>query len=176
VTLGDDRPDLMLSFCDGAMTEGSAHEVWDKTRSIFHQLSEVDWDKHRQANMQMAGFFDGISEMAKHAEPELPPTTEIQKPFTKEVKAFLQRRTGDASNIYLLLHRRDEGIIEVALPDIEQLRGELCDRMTTAYLALAVVADGKPMTPESIDALKMEVLRSMKEHMPISYIRALGIV
>jgi hypothetical protein len=66
--LGDAEPRLSLTFRDGAMTEGGCPEDWDVDRSIFHQLSEVDWDKHRQNVMNQARIFDHVAEIAKETD------------------------------------------------------------------------------------------------------------
>jgi len=58
---------------------------------------------------------------------------------------------------------------------MKDLRGDLCDMMTCGYDIIGVIADKKLLPPRKVDKLKREVLKDMKETMPISYARALRI-
>jgi hypothetical protein len=91
------------------------------------------------------------------------------------VEAFLKAKRADKSKVYLLHWRGDEGVREVALKDLEDLRGELIDALATNYVILAVIADGKLMPPAKIDEFITEAVNEMKAHMPISYAKATGL-
>ena len=57
---------------------------------------------------------------------------------------------------------------------MKSLEGMQCDSMATSYVTLAVLVDGKPMPGKKIDEVKEKVLREMKEQMPISYAKEMG--
>jgi hypothetical protein len=172
--LGDYNSGIMLEFCDGAMTFARCAESFDPGRSIYEQLEKVDWQKHRKIGMTGGQFFDGVREMSKEIEPVLPPTAEIQKGFRDEIEAFEKTKHKKPSKIYALLWRDDEGVTEEALDSIKSLEGMLCDSMATGYVTLDVIVDGKPLAAKKIDEVKEKVLKEMKEQMPISYARAMG--
>jgi hypothetical protein len=173
--LGEDDPALMLIFRDGGMTEGSCPETWDNNRSIFRQLSEVDWDKHRQHMMAQGHIFDQIGQIAKEASFKLTLAEETQKRFAREVERFLRTNQKDKSRIHVLLWRGDEGISEEALNNEEAFKGFLIDVLATNYSVIAALIDGKPVAPQKLDDYIREALLEMKATMPISYSKAIGL-
>jgi len=172
--LGDYKPDILLEFCDGAMARAGCNERFDPALSLFEQLAKVDWGKHREFGMAGSQFFDGVRDLTKEIEPALPPTEEIQKDFAVEIEAFEKAKRKKPSKIYALLWRGDEGVSEEALNSMADLEGMLCDSMATGYVTIDVLVDGKPLGGKKIDEVKGKVLKEMKEQMPISYARALG--
>jgi hypothetical protein len=71
--------------------------------------------------------------------------------------------------------REDEGVTENSCASMRDLRGDLCDLMTCGYDILGVIVDKKLLPPRKVDKLKREVLKDMKESMPISYARAMRV-
>lgn len=174
VNLGDYDPCLMLMYSDGAQSEGNCPVEWDSKRSIFDQLADVDWDMHRKRVIGMGHFFDDVRQVSKEIEPKLPPTAEIQKGFRDQIETFEKAKRKKPSKIFALLWRGDEGVTEEALDSMKSLEGMLCDSMATGYVTLDVIVDGKPLAAKKIDEVKEKVLKGMKEQMPISYARAMG--
>jgi hypothetical protein len=175
INLGDTDPCLMLMYSDGPQSEGNCPVEWDLKRSIFDQLPEIDWGEHRKRVIGMGHFFDDVRQVSKQLEPKLPPTAKIQKQFRAEIKAFETAKRKKPAKIYALLWRGDEGVTEEALDSMKSLEGMLCDSMATSYVTLAVIMDGKPLAAKKIDEVKANVLKSMKEEMPISYAKAVGL-
>lgn len=175
INLGKADPGLMLMYSDGPQAEGNCPVEWDLKRSIFEQLPEIDWDMHRKRVIGMGHFFDDVRQVSKDLEPKLPPTVEIQKQFRDEIEIFEQAKRKKPSKIYALLWRGDEGVTEEALDSMKSLEGMLCDSLATGYMTLDVIVDGKPLAAKKIDEVKGKVLKEMKEQMPISYARAMGL-
>jgi hypothetical protein len=175
LSLGDYNPTIALEFRDGATAFATCNETFNPEASIIEQLKVVNWDKHRSFGMSGGQIFDGIREFAKEAEPELPPTSEIQKGFAHELEAFTKTKRQGAEHIFLLMHRHDEGVTEKSCRSMKELRGNLCDLMTCQYDIIAIMTDKKLLPPRKVDKLKREVLLDMKESMPISYARAVGL-
>jgi hypothetical protein len=94
--LGDYNPQIMLEFCDGAMTRGGCAESFNPELSLFEQLEKVDWAKHRTFAMSGSQFFDGVRGLSDEIEPELPPTAEIQKKYGVELEAFSKTNARDS--------------------------------------------------------------------------------
>lgn len=165
INLAHDDPGLMLMYSDGPQAEGNCPVEWDLKRSIFDQLPDIDWDMHRKRVIGMGHLFDGVRQVSKELEPKLPPTAKIQKQFRVEIKAFETAQREKPAKIYALLWRGDEGMTEEGL-----------DSMATSYLTLDVIVDGKPLAAEKLDEVKAKMLKSMKEQMPISYAKAVGLL
>ena len=172
--LGEYNPNIMLEFHDGAMAIATCNETFNPDAPIIEQLKAVDWDKHRSFGMSGGQFFDGIREFAKETNPELTPTLEIQKGFAHELEAFAKTKRQGAEHIFLLKFRQDEGVTENSCTSMKRLRGDLCDLMTCGYDIIAIITDKKLLPPRKVDKLKREVLLDMKESMPISYAKAVG--
>jgi len=115
-----------------------------------------------------------VRQVSKEIEPKLPPTAEIQKGFRDQIETFENAKRKKPSKIFALLWRDDEGVTEEALDSMKSLEGMLCDSMATGYVTLDVIVNGKPLAAKKIDEVKEKVLKEMKEHMPISYARAMG--
>lgn len=175
LSLGKYDPGIMLEFRDGAMAFASCPESFDPKQSIIEQLALVDWEKHRKFGMQGGQLFDGMRELAKEIEPVPTPTAEFQNRFRDEVEAFQKTKRKITSKIYALVWRDDDGMREDALDGMESLERMLCDSMATGYVTVDVLVDGKPLGTKRIDEVKQKVLKEMKEDMPISFVRAMGI-
>ena len=172
--LGSYNPQLYLDFCDGAMSRASCSETFLPDISIFEQLEKVDWQKHRQQGMSGSQFFDGVREMSKELEPKLPLTEIIQKHFRTEIAVFEQKKRKNPAKIHLLKWREDERVTEEACASLDELDGNLIDMLATHYEIIAILEDGKPLSAGKIDELKLKTLLDMRESMPISYARAVG--
>jgi hypothetical protein len=175
VYLGEADPCLMLLYCDGPQAEGNCPIEWNVDFSLFDQLAEVDWEMHRKRVIDMGHFFDDVRQISKQIEPKLPPTAEVQKGFRKEIEAFEKAKPKTSSKMRALLWRGDEGVTEEALDSMKSLEKMLCDTMATGYVTLDVIVDGKPLRSTKLDDVKEKVLKEMKEDMPISYARAVGL-
>ena len=173
--LGDYNPTIMLEFCDGAMARGGCGESFNPEHSLFEQLEKVDWNKHRTFAMAGSQFFDGVCEISKDLEPTLPATVEIQRRFRNEFESFAKAKRTGPKRIFLLKWRDDEGVTENSCESMKDLRGDLCDLMTCGYAIIGAIVDKKLLPPKKVDKLKREVLKDMKETMPISYARAAGL-
>ena len=121
-------------------------------------------------------FFDEVREMSKKAKPILTPASEIQQRFRTELESFTKTKRAGPKHIFLLKYRQDEGVTEKSCDSMKDLRGDLCDHMTCGYDIIAIIADKKLLPARKMDKLKREVLLDMKESMPISYARAVGMV
>ena len=171
--LGDYNPGIILEFCDGGMARSNCAESFNPDLSLFEQLENVDWAKHRTFALAGSQIFDGMRGLSGEIEPELPPTAEIQKKYGVELEAFAKTKRPGQARIQLLKWREDEGVTENSCASMRDLRGDLCDLMTCGYDIIGVIVDRKLLPPRKVDKLKREVLKEMKETMPISYARAM---
>lgn len=174
--LGDYNPELILEFCDGAMSRASCAEQFKPELSIFDQLERVDWEDHRKFGMSGSQIFDGFSALSHDIEPEFPATLTIQQRFPNELQTFSKKAHAGSATIHLLKWREDERVSEEGLANMDDLMGMLIDLMTCRFDVIAVKVDGKLLPPEEVDALKLKTLKVLKEEMPISFIRAMGVM
>jgi hypothetical protein len=172
---GNYNSQIILEFCDGGMARANCAESFNPQLSIFKQLQKVNWAKHRTFGMAGSQFFDGMAALSGEIEPDLPPTAEIQKNYGVELEAFSKTKRQGQAKIHLLKWREDEGVTENSCASMKDLRGDLCDLMTCRYDILGVIVDKNLLPPRKVDKLKREVLKGMKESMPISYARALRV-
>ena len=171
--LGDDSPDLLLEYGDGAQTGFFRSHEWQPDRSIIEQLNGFNWDKEREQAIAGCQKFDAMKENAKHTPSRLPSTKEIQKAFRDEMKEFVRTKRKDSSKVHVMVWRDPEGVLEMSFKDVVSFIDELIDLMPTGHLIITVVADGKPIPVEKIELLKKKALKEL-EQMPISYAKALG--
>ncbi len=174
MVLGDYNPDFVLTYRDGSQTEGDCSVNWSTRRSIFHQLNELNWDKHRGNVLERGQIFDEVTKRAKTAKPNLPKTKAIQQRFASEVKVF-ENTKREANSTHLLLWHEPDGVVEIGFENLKALRDELIHLLPTDRVVIAIVSDGKPVPPSFIDEFRSEALKDLKAEMPISYSKAIGL-
>lgn len=89
------------------------------------------------------------------------------------MKEFVKAKRKDASKVHVLtwhLDREEQSAEEFG--DMKAFCRELPDMMTTHYLIITVVADGKPLSEQTIEKLKQQALKEL-QGMPISHAKAL---
>jgi hypothetical protein len=170
--LGDDEPEFMLDYEDGAQMGFFKGREWQLDRCIVEQLEEFDWDAERQQAIAGCQMFDNMAADTKDAPSRLPSTKEIQKAFRDKMREFVKTKRKDALEVHVMLWRDDEGVKEETYDDMKSFCWALPDIMTVHYLVITVVADGKPLPVERIESLKKQAVKEL-EGMPISHAKAL---
>jgi hypothetical protein len=174
VLLGDEKPIVSLGFEDGAQM-GSFQSLEIKEHlSIQGQLGSMDWDEQRGAEMSRCQVWDGMKEYAAQAPSSLPSTKKLQQSFRDEMREWVKEKRRDSSKVHVFLWNQEDGFKSESYKSLEALRAALPDIMVVELFVITIVADGKPLPVKRIDQIKAEELKTMKEHMPISYARATG--
>ena len=172
ICLGDEEPGFMMEYNDGASTGFFGGHEWDSGRCIIEQLKELDWMAERERAISGCQMFDEMRAQAEESPSHLPPTKVIQKTFRSEMRDFVKTKRKDASRVHVLMWREDEGMREETYDSLESFCRELPDIMTVHYLVITVVAGGKPLPVERIEAVKGQAVKEL-EDMPISHAKAL---
>jgi hypothetical protein len=171
--LGDREPDLMLHYDNGSMTTGGRGHSWMKSRSIFDQLRNLDWDEERKWAIQGSEQFDAIIAIAKELPVMVPRTKELQKHLAEPAKDYIKEKRRNASGVYALMWDGDQTLLDEHFSDVATFQRELPDIMTHMLHIVTVVSEGKPMPAGRIDRLKIAALKEL-EDMPISHAKASG--
>lgn len=171
--LGDAEPALTLRYENGNMTGAGGGDHWKETVSIFEQLKDLDWDNKRKWAIETTETFDVITAIAKELPVMIRPTKALRKDFSGSVKAYIKEKRSDALRVYALLWDGEESLLDKDFDDMKAFERELPDIMTFMLQVLTVVAEGRPMPAERIDALKRAALKKL-EDMPISHAKASG--
>jgi hypothetical protein len=173
IFLGDADPHLIITYSDGAQTEGNCPVEWDLKRSIFDQLPGIKWDDLRAFALTNGQIFDQMIEAAKHRPAALPSTKQLQKGFREAMKEFVKSKRKDTSKVHVLVWSEgDEVLAPEEFADMAAFCDVLPDMMATQHLIIAVVADGKPLPEQKIEKLKQQALKEL-EDMPMSHAKAL---
>ena len=172
LSVGSHAPTLRLEYRDGANTAYSKPREWKNERSIFEQLKEIDWDADRAEAISASRLFDLVGPMAKKMRPMIPSTKMLQKHCREEMKRFIKIARRDKSKVHVMFFQGDQGGSE-EFESLETFKRRLHDMMPCGCHVIAVVANGRPLPVEEIDALKRAALKSL-EDMPISHAKATG--
>jgi hypothetical protein len=178
IFLGNADPDLMIIYNDGAQTVVNCPMAWNKSQSVFEQLSGINWADQRRAALANGQIFDQMIEEAKHKPAALPSTKELQDVFAEPIRKFIKAKSKDASKVHVLawhgdqLSNGDLAVLSAELPDMKVFCKALPDMMAAQQLIIAVLADGKPLSEKKIEKLKQQALKEL-QGMPISLAKAL---
>ena len=151
-------PKFGLSFDEspaGSMEDGT----FDAERSLFDQLRLLNWEKREQIAWKNAVIFERLMRYIKRTSTPLPSAKQLQRTFREETRDFIKEKRGDLSKIHLMYWEEAGGLMELDFPGSDALREALPDLVGEGAEIVTVVAGGKPLPVERIDALKVEALK-----------------
>jgi hypothetical protein len=171
VSLGNGEALFSVQYENGPTTMYSPAQHWEPAQSLFPQLEAFDWDGLRGECVSQSEAFDHIAEIAKELPVMIPSTKRLQKDFRDEVKAYIKEKR-DEPDAHVLIFD-GEALFDCDFESAEQFQDQLRDIMPHMVHVVAVVANGKPIPAEKIDAMKKTALLTL-EDMPISHAKASG--
>ena len=159
---GDEGPHFGLDR-DGRPF-GSEEEEWDPERSLLEQLRAFDWDATRAQAKESHALAEAMSILRRITGP-LPSAKSLQRDHREEVKDFVREKRRDAGKVHVLYLHAAEGLMQVAFEDGDAFREMLPGMFGRGDDVVAIVANGKPLPVERIDAHKAQAQRTLKERM-----------
>lgn len=155
-------------------------------RNMLGALREYDWDALRAQLIQGTQFHDNAADLAENYPSKLESTTIIQARHTATIEQF-RNDPKLADSPYALLfgnewedeeedeiEARESSPVEYEVEtytDREKLLGQMANLLTFGYTMVAILRDGKLLTPEESDELRQEALEGLG---PISRAKAEG--
>jgi hypothetical protein len=180
IFLGGKDADVLIEYEDGPQTAacGGGPKL-EAGKSLFEQLENYDWGTYRAESLAGCQAFGQLLAAVKDDPGHLPTTVELQRRFGIEMQRFHTKSRNCTDVRVFMYHRRDgssvrKGFYEERLSKRDELPGFCVDFMMMYYWIITVVENGKPLSVEEIDAVKNLALTDMRDHMPISYAKALG--
>ncbi len=139
---------------------------FDAERSIVEQVRELDWEKQRASAVEQRDKMDEITYLLDRIARPLPPAKKWQREFREEIKDFVREKRRDAGKIHVLLWDEAEGLMESEYPDGDAFRAALPGVIVRGGELVSVVAGGKPLPVDRIDALKAAAQKAARERGP----------
>ena len=139
---------------------------FDAERSIVEQVRELDWDAQRTLAVEQRDKMDEIVYLLERIARPLPSAKKWQREFREEIKDFVKKKRRDAGKIHVLLWDDAEGLMESEYADGEAFRAALPGVIVRGGELVSVVAGGKPLPVERIDALKAAAQKDARERGP----------
>ena len=158
---GEEGPAFSLHL--NQMPTGAPDGGFDPERSIIDQVRELDWEALRLRAEGQRGQMDQILQLLDQISRPLPSAKKWQRQFREEIKDFVREKRRDAGKIHVLMWDEAEGLMEGEHTDGDALRAALPGVIIQGGEVVAVVAGGKPLPVERIDALKAEAQRVVRE-------------
>ena len=162
---GDDEASFSIHY-EQMPAAGSIGGDFDAERSIVEQVRELDWEQQREMAVAQRGQMDEIVSMLdrlRRLESPLPSAKRWQREFREDIKDFVREKRRDAGKIHALVWDGEEGLRTGEHADGDAFRAALPDVILAGGEVLAVVAFGKPLPVERIDALKAEAQQRARE-------------
>jgi hypothetical protein len=136
---------------------------FEPDRSLIEQLREVNWEKARAKAAKLRKDMDDILYAVKKLSEPLRSTKSWQREFREETREFVKEKRADAGRIHVLYWDEEKGMMEADFDDGEALREALPDFIVQEAEIIAIVAQGKPLPVERIDALKAQAQKTLRE-------------
>ncbi len=155
----DDPPLFDLSF-DEAPAGNIGGTKFDPARPVCDQLRSLDWEDQRARAREDAAHWSEIMRGIERVTTPLAPAKQFQRLFREEMKDFIKEKRRDASKIHVLYwHEVDDGLNELDFPAGDALRAALPGLVGGGAEIVTMVAGGKPLPVEKIDALKAAAIK-----------------
>ena len=165
VFLGGDEEASFSINLDQMPAAGSIGGDFDAGRSIVEQVRELDWEEQRRLATEQRVQMKEIVYMLDRLAGPLPSARKWQREFREEIKDFVREKRRDAGKIHVLVWDEEEELMESEYADGEAFRAGLPGVIMEGGELLAVVAFGKPLPVERLDALKAEAQRTLQARM-----------
>ena len=89
----------------------------------------------------------------------LPSAKGLQKDFREPMRDFVKEKRRDFTKVHVLYWNEEDGLMEVEFADGPAFQEQLQGMVADGCGLIAVVAGGKPLPAERIDALKADAQR-----------------
>ena len=134
-------------------------------RSLVEQLRDFVWEErrnsaseHRQSMEDLVKLMDRLSRPPRAAKA-------VQREFREEMQRFVREKRGDASRLHLMYWDEEHEMMEIHFETAEELRDVLPGMIARGSEVVTVVAWGKPLPVERIDALMIQGQQALRERM-----------
>lgn len=162
---GDEEASFSINF-EQMPAAGSMGGDFDPARSIVEQVRELDWDEQRRLASEQHDRMDEIVYLLERIARPLPSAKKWQRQFREEIKDFVREKRREAGKIHVLIVDEAEGLLASEYADGDAFRAALPGVIVRGGEVVSVVAGGKPLPVERIDALKAEAQRHARERGP----------
>ncbi len=139
---------------------------FDAERSIVEQVRELDWEQQRTTAVEQRDKMDEIVYLLDRIARPLPSAKKWQREFREEIKDFVREKRRDAGKVHVLLWDEAGGLMESEYADGDAFRAALPGVIVRGGELVSVVAGGKPLPVERIDALKAAAQKNARERGP----------
>lgn len=144
-------------------------------RNLINRLREYNWDDLRAEVIAGTQLHENLADAAGNFPSMLEDTAEIQKMHAGGIAAFCRQMEVVKPHFALLTaHEDEEESLEyevTGFDDQEQLLGELGNLLTVGHTLVAILRNGKILSPEETEGLRQEALEGLG---PISRAKAEG--
>lgn len=136
-------------------------EALDHGASIFPQLEKLDWERLRKQVVENAAELAGILHLADLLINPGRSAKTMQRLFREDAKDFIKQKRKDAARIHLLCWLEDD-LKSRTYADGDELREKLPVVLYAGAEVITIVAGGKPLPVEKIDAITAEARKNFK--------------
>ena len=158
---GEEGPYFGLDF--ERMPVGPGGE-WDPEQPLVDQLRAFDWEAARERGKEGRAMMEVISVLGRITR-RLPSAKSLQRNHREEVRDFVREKRRDADKIHVLYLDEAEKLMEVEFESGDAFREALGGMIGNGEDVFAIVANGKPLPVERIDALNAQAQRTLNEQL-----------
>ena len=144
---------------------GSEDGTFQPERSLIEQLREMDWEEQRTKAVKLQESWDDFFQLQERASKPLRSAKALQREFREEAREFIKEKRVDPARIHVLYWDDENEMMEAAFDDGEALREALPSLIARGSEVITIVAWGKPLPVERIDALKSEAQQTLRERL-----------
>lgn len=159
---GDEGPFFGLEF---ERIPAGPEGDWNPEEPILDQLGPFNWEAARAGAKSGGETMRNMIELLDRLKLKPQPAKGLQRVYRQEVKDFVRERRRDAGKVHVLFRNQKEELLEVAFEDGEAFREMLPGMVSRGEDVFGVVAYGKPLPVERIDALNTQAHRTFQERM-----------
>lgn len=134
-------------------------------RSLVEQLRETDWEAARAKAEKSQEAMDNLTTLMDRMSAPLRATKAIQREFREQMQPFVREKRADTTRIHVLYWDEEHGEMEIAFESAEELRDMLPGTVARGSEVITVIAWGKPLPVERIDALMKEAQATFRARM-----------
>lgn len=148
----EERPTFNLLLVDHPAAFIKLPE-FEGERSLIPQLESLEWDALRAEGLESQKRLDAMMRVVDVCTATPRSSKQVQKEFREESKDFVKEKRRDAGQIHVLWWDRLEGLMEIEYPNGEELRKVLPGLLYEGGEVITIVAFGKPLAADRLDAL-----------------------
>ena len=162
---GDEEASFSIQY-ENMPAGGSIGGDFDPARSIVEQVRELDWEAQKIMAVEQRDKMDEIVYLLDRIARPLPSAKKWQREFREEIRDFVREKRRDAGKVHVLLWDDAEGLMESEYADGDVFRAALPGLIVRGGELVSVVAGGKPLPVDRIDALKAAAQKDARERKP----------